>query len=548
MTDTTVPARPRMGLVLTASAAGTVFEWYDFFVFGSLTAIIAKHFYAGAGDTQSYILTLMTFAAGFLVRPFGAIVFGYIGDRTGRKRAFLATITIMGLATFAMGLLPDYASIGAIAPYTLVAMRVLQGFAVGGEYGGAAIYVAEHTDAQHRGAATGWIQASATVGLFLALSVILITRTTMGEETFAAWGWRVPFLISLALLIVSLWIRLKLHESPVYQKMRDEGRASKAPLSEAFLQWKNLRIVLMALFSTLMAQGVVWYTAQFYTQVFLERIVKVEPRVVNILVLTVTFLSAPLHMFFAWLSDRVGRKPVILFGLLLATVTTIPGFQMLTDAVNPALVEATAKAPVMVIADPDNCSLQFDPVGKTKFVTSCDIAKSTLANAGVPYRNEAAPSGTVAHVRVGGVGVTSFDGSGLSADELAARKKTFEASLKETLASAGYQAKADSNAVDMTKAVLILLVFIIAAAALYGPQAAALVELFPTRIRYTALSVPYHVGVGWFGGLLPTTVFAINIATGNVYSGLWYPVIVAGFSFVIALIFLPETRGRNIED
>jgi predicted MFS family arabinose efflux permease len=549
MTDATVGRAPRqrMGLVLTASAAGTVFEWYDFFVFGSLTAIIAKHFYAGAGDTQSYILTLMTFAAGFLVRPFGAIVFGHIGDRTGRKRAFLVTITVMGLATFAMGLMPDYSLIGAAAPYALVAMRVLQGFAVGGEYGGAAIYVAEHSDPKRRGTSTGWIQASATVGLFLALSVVLITRTTLGEGAFADWGWRVPFLISIVLLVISLWIRMRLQESPVYQKMRDEGRASSAPLSEAFLEWRNLRIVLMALFSTLMAQGVVWYTAQFYTQIFLERVVKVEPRIANMLVLTVTLLSAPLHMFFAWLSDRVGRKPVILFGLLLATVSIIPGFRLLTDAVNPGLVKATANAPVLVIADPSNCSLQFDPVGKTRFATSCDIAKSALANAGVPYHNEAAPSGTIAHVRVGGVGVTSFEGSSLGTAELLAKKKEFETRVGGTLMRAGYRSKADPMAVNVTNAIAILLVFIVAAAALYGPQAAALVELFPTRIRYSALSVPYHVGVGWFGGLLPTVVFAINVASGDVYSGLWYPVIVAGISFVIALFFLPETRGRNIE-
>jgi MFS family permease len=550
MTDTTTgtATKQSMGLVLTASAAGTVFEWYDFFVFGSLTAIIAKHFYAGAGDTQSYILTLLTFAAGFLVRPFGAIVFGHIGDRTGRKRAFLVTITIMGLATFAMGVLPDYSQIGVVAPYALVAMRVLQGFAVGGEYGGAAIYVAEHTDAGKRGLSTGWIQASATTGLFLALSVVLITRTQVGEDTFAAWGWRIPFLVSMVLLIVSLLIRMRLQESPVYQKMRAEGRGSQAPLSEAFLQWPNLKIVLMALFSVLMAQGVIWYTAQFYTQVFLERVMKVEPRMVNFLVLTVTFLSAPLHVFFAWLSDKVGRKPVILFGLALATLTVIPGFKMLTEAVNPALVTASTNAPVTVIADPANCSVQFDPVGKTKFVSSCDIAKSTLANAGVPYTNEAAPSGTVAHIRVGGVGVSSFEGSGLDAAALTDRKKAFDATVSDTLKQAGYRPKAASDEVNTTKAILVLLMFIIAAAAIYGPQAAALVELFPTRIRYTALSVPYHIGVGWFGGLLPTIVFAINVATGNVYAGLWYPVIVAGMSFVVALFFLPETRGRSIDN
>jgi MFS family permease len=427
-------------------------------------------------------------------------------------------------------------------------MRVLQGFAVGGEYGGAAIYVAEHTDAGKRGLSTGWIQASATTGLFLALSVVLITRTQMGEDTFAAWGWRIPFLVSMVLLIVSLLIRMRLQESPVYQKMRAEGRGSQAPLSEAFLQWPNLKIVLMALFSVLMAQGVIWYTAQFYTQVFLERVMKVEPRMVNFLVLTVTFLSAPLHVFFAWLSDKVGRKPVILFGLALATLTVIPGFKMLTEAVNPALVTASTNAPVTVIADPANCSVQFDPVGKTKFVSSCDIAKSTLANAGVPYTNEAAPSGTVAHIRVGGVGVSSFEGSGLDAAALTDRKKAFDATVSDTLKQAGYRPKAASDGVNTTKAILVLLMFIIAAAAIYGPQAAALVELFPTRIRYTALSVPYHIGVGWFGGLLPTIVFAINVATGNVYAGLWYPVIVAGMSFVVALFFLPETRGRSIDN
>jgi hypothetical protein len=419
---------------------------------------------------------------------------------------------------------------------------------VGGEYGGAAIYVAEHSEPNRRGARTGWIQASATLGLFLALSVILVSRTLLGEEAFGAWGWRIPFLLSLGLLVISLWIRLKLEESPMFQRMRAEGRQSKSPLSEAFLQWKNLRLVLLVLLSTLMAQGVVWYTAQFYTQIFLERVMKVEPRIVNELVLTVTLLSAPLHMFFAWASDRVGRKPIILFGLLLAAVSTIPGFQMLTDAVNPGLSAAASATPVVVIADPANCSLQFDPIGKTRFVTSCDIAKNALANAGVPYLNEAAPSGSIAHVRVGGVGVSSFEGSGRDANSFTRDKKLFEATLKTTLAKAGYVGAADSARVDKPRAVLILLLFIVAAAALYGPQAAALVELFPTRIRYSALSVPYHIGVGWFGGLLPTTVFAINVATGNVYAGLWYPVAIAAFSFVVALFFLPETRARSIDN
>jgi MFS family permease len=549
MTDgQAAPKGTRMGLVLAASASGTVFEWYDFFIFGSLAAIIAKHFFASAGEAQGFIFALLTFAAGFAVRPLGALVFGYFGDRAGRKRTFLVTITIMGLATFAIGLLPDSAQAGVTAAYLLIAMRVLQGFAVGGEYGGAAIYVAEHADPKRRGAATGWIQVSATVGLFLALAVIFVLRTAMGEDAFTAWGWRLPFLISAVLLGISLWIRLRLDESPLFRRMQQEGRTSRAPLSEAFLQWKNLRLVLLVLFALMMGQGVVWYTAQFYTQFFLERVVKVEPRAVNLLILTVLVASAVLHIFFARLSDYIGRKPIMLFGLALAVVTLIPGFQMLTEAVNPALVAASAHAPAVVVAAPGNCSLQFDPVGKTKFVTSCDIAKNTLASAGVPYRNEAASTGTIAKIRIGTAEVSSFEGSALAAPALAATRKTFDARVKAALKSAGYPLSADTTKIDVERALLILLVFVTAAAALYGPQAAALVELFPTRIRYSALSLPYHIGNGWFGGFLPATVFAIAVATGNIYAGLWYPVIIAAISFIIALLFLPETKGRDITD
>jgi MFS family permease len=541
------PRSARMGLVLAASAAGTVFEWYDFFIFGSLLSIITKHFFAAAGETQGYIFALLTFAVGFAVRPFGGLVFGYFGDRTGRKRTFLITITIMGIATFAIGLLPDTSVLGNAAAYLLVGLRILQGFAVGGEYGGAAIYVAEHSDPGRRGAATGWIQVAATIGLFLALTIILSVRTSIGEDAFANWGWRIPFLISLGLLFISIWIRLKLDESPAFRQLQRDGQTSRAPLSEAFLRWGNLRIVLVVLAGLLMGQGVVWYTAQFYTQFFLERVVKVEPRMVNLLILSITVLSGLLHIFFARLSDRVGRKPVMLFGLGLAVITLIPGFQWLTEAVNPALVEATARAPVTVFAAPAECSLQFDLIGKAKFSTSCDIAKSSLTNLGVPYRNVSVTNGTLARIRIGTTSLSSVDGTALAPSALAVAQKNFTAEVRQALSAAHYPAAADTGRINVPLAMAILLVFVTGAAALYGPQAATLVELFPTRIRYSALSLPYHVGVGWFGGFLPPVAFAIVAATGNLYAGLWYPVIVAGIGFVVTLLFLPETRWRKLD-
>jgi predicted MFS family arabinose efflux permease len=540
------PRVARMGLVLSASAAGTVFEWYDFFIFGSLLSIITRHFFASAGETQGYIFALLTFAVGFAVRPFGGLVFGWFGDRTGRKRAFLVTIVIMGLATFAIGLLPDTAAIGSLAPYLLIALRILQGFAVGGEYGGAAIYVAEHASRDKRGAATGWIQVAATVGLFLALTVILTTRTLMHESAFADWGWRIPFLLSLILLAISIWIRLKLDESPAFQALKDAGTTSRAPLSETFLRWQHLRIVLVVLIGLLMGQGVVWYTAQFYTQFFLEHVMRVEPRLVNLLILSVTVLSALLHIFFARLSDRVGRKPIMLFGLALAAVSFVPGFQLLASAVNPGLTEAIARAPVTVFAAPDDCSFQFDLIGKATFSSSCDIAKSTLANLGVPYSNEAIAPGELARIRIGTVTLSSVDGTVLASSALTTAQKNFAAEVKPALTQAGYPAAAVSARVDIPLAIGLLLIFVIAAAALYGPQAATLVELFPTRIRYSALSLPYHLGVGWFGGFLPPIAFAIVAATGNLYAGLWYPVSIAAIGFVVTLLFLPETRGRDI--
>jgi Sugar (and other) transporter len=545
MTDITAPEKRSMTLVVLASAAGTMFEWYDFFIFGSLAAIIAKHFFAGVSDSQAYLFALLTFAAGFFARPFGAVVFGRAGDIVGRKRTFLVTITLMGAATFAVAVLPDYAQIGVVAPYALLAIRVLQGFAIGGEYGGAAIYVAEHSSAQRRGLSTGWIQAAAGMGLILALAVILVTRKSIGEATFATWGWRIPFAASVVLLAVSLWIRLKLHESPMFQRIQAEGRASKAPLSEAFLNGPNLKIVVVALIGILTTQGVVWYTAQFYTQFFLERVLKVEPAVMNELIMAVTLVSLPIYVFFAWLSDIIGRKPVMLAGMLLAVIGFIPGFEMLTVAANPALASAAKNTPVVVAADPAHCSLQFDLIGKAKFATACDIAKSALAGAGIPYANVATSSG--AEIRIGNSVVPVPEGTGLEKAQFAATTKDFSTRLKAALASAGYPLSAATGKIDIPRTLLILLFFIVASAALYAPQAAALVEMFPTRIRYTALSVPYHIGVGWFGGFLPATAFAIVAATGNIYSGLWYPVIVSAIGFVVTLFFVPETRGRTID-
>jgi MFS family permease len=523
-----------------------VFEWYDFFIFGSLAAIMAAHFYSGSRPSQGYVLALLTFAAGFAVRPFGALVFGRFGDLHGRKRAFLVTITLMGLATVGVGLLPDYAAMGIAAPYALVTLRVIQGFAIGGEYGGAAIYVAEHAERHRRGAATGWIQTAATLGLLLALAVILCCRTMFGEDAFRTWAWRIPFLVSAGLLVISIWIRMRLDESPMFRRMQEEGTASRAPLAESFLRWRNLRIVLIALFGLLMGQGAVWYTAQFYTQFFLEGVVKVEPALVNALIMAATAASAVLHMFFAWLSDRTGRKPVMLFGLALAAVSFVPGFQWLAESANPALVAAAARAPVTVIAAPADCSVQFDVIGKSRFASACDIAKSALAGAGVPYRNMAAQPGAQVRVQIGDVVIPSRDGRNLDATALAAAKAKFVASLRLALGRAGYPAMADSARLNASRTLAILLIFVVAAAALYGPQAAALVELFPTRIRYSALSFPYHIGVGWFGGFLPVTAYAIVVATGNIYAGLWYPTIVAAVGFVVALLFLPETNSREI--
>jgi len=545
-TTTTADAGPGLKTVVLASAAGTAFEWYDFFIFGSLTTIIAKHFYADVGEATGYILALLTFGVGFVVRPLGALVFGWFGDRTGRKTTFLVTITMMGVATVLIGCLPDYNTIGMAAPMLLLSLRVLQGFALGGEYGGAAIYVAEHSPPKKRGLLTGWIQTTAAFGLMGALAVILITRAVLGSEAFDDWGWRVPFVLSALLLIVSLWIRLKLNESPAYRRMEEEGGERRAPYREAFFQWRNGRFVLIALFGIMVAQGAVWYAGYFYTRFFMEKVLKVDTNTVDQLVLMVTVASAALYVFFGWLSDRLGRKPVMLFGMILALVAFFPGFHALTRAANPALAEAQARAPVMVVADPATCAVQFDPVGKAAFSSACDLAKSVLSNAGVGYTNQAAAPGAVAAVRVGGIQVASIEGAGLDKAALKAAKAEVETRVKAALVEAGYPAKADPARIDMPRVFAILMIFMVAATALYGPQAAALVELFPTRVRYTAMSLPYNIGTGWVGGLLPAASFALVAWSGNIYFGLWYSVGFTLIATVVALLFLPETRGRDL--
>lgn len=538
---------PGLRTVVAASATGTAFEWYDFFVFGALATVIARHFFADAGETVAYILALLTFGLGFVVRPLGALVFGWFGDRTGRKTTFLVTITLMGVATVAIGLLPDYDQIGIAAPILLLVMRMLQGFALGGEYGGAVVYVAEHAPAKKRGLMTGWIQTTAALGLIGALSVILITRAIVGAEAFDEWGWRIPFLLSALLLGVSLWIRLKLNESPAYRRMEAEGGERRAPFKEAFGTWRNGRFVLIALFGIMIAQGAVWYCGYFYARFFMERVLRVDTNTIDLVMLAVTAVSAFLYVFFGWISDRIGRKPVMLFGMILALIAIFPGFQALTRAANPALAEAQASSPIVVMADPATCALQFDPIGKTAFASSCDIAKSVLSNAGISYSNVEAAPGSVAVVRIGSVEIASVEGEGMDPAALKAARTGVETRLKAALLEAGYPAKADPERINLPMVFGILMIFMVAATALYGPQAAALVELFPTRVRYTAMSLPYHVGTGWVGGMLPAASFALVAWSGNIYFGLWYTLAFTAVAVVVALIWLPETKGRDMD-
>ena len=535
-------------LVIAASSLGTVFEWYDFYLYGLLATYISAQFFSGVNETTGFIFALAAFAAGFAVRPFGAIVFGRIGDMVGRKNTFLVTMGIMGLSTFAVGLLPSYASIGVAAPIILLIMRLAQGLALGGEYGGAATYVAEHAPEGKRGLYTSWIQTTATFGLFAALLVVIGFRFALGEEAFAAWGWRLPFLISILLLGVSMWIRLQLNESPVFQKMKDEGTVSKAPLTEAFGQWGNLRWVIIALLGAVMGQAVVWYAGQFYALFFLEKTLRVDGATANILIAIALALATPFFVFFGWLSDKIGRKPIILGGCALAAITYFPLFGALTQAANPALAAAQASAPVTIVAHQDECSFQFDPVGKNKFDTSsCDIAKAYMAKTGVSYSNVEAAAGTPALVRVGSASFAAPDGATLAGSGKAAAITGFQDELKAGLAQAGYPPKADTAKINKVAVVAILWALAMLVTMVYGPIAAMLVELFPSRIRYTSMSLPYHIGNGWFGGFLPTTAFAMVAATGNIYSGLWYPVLIAAATVVVGLLFLPETYKRDIE-
>ena len=530
--------------VIFASSLGTVFEWYDFYLYGSLAAIISKQFFSGVNPTAGFIFALLAFAAGFAVRPFGAIFFGRLGDLVGRKYTFLVTILIMGLSTFIVGILPNYATIGVAAPVILILLRLLQGLALGGEYGGAATYVAEHSPRGKRGAYTSWIQTTATMGLFLSLLVILGCRIWLGTEKFEAWGWRIPFLVSLVLLGVSVWIRLKLNESPLFQQMKAEGKGSKNPLRESFANRDNLKVVLLALFGLTAGQAVVWYTGQFYTLFFLTQILKVDPQPANLMIAASLLVATPFFLVFGSLSDRIGRKPIIMTGLLLAALTYFPIFRAITHYANPALEAAERAAPVTVMADPATCSVQFNPVGTSKFTSPCDVAKSALVRRGVPYDNEPAPAGRDAKVRVGQTVIASYDAL---ASDAAARAKVFDSGLEGALTAARYPVKADPARVNTTMVTVLLTILVLYVTMVYGPIAAMLVELFPTRIRYTSMSLPYHIGNGWFGGFLPPIAFAIVAKTGNIYSGLWYPVVIAVVTLVIGVAFVKETKDVDIE-
>ncbi|WP_338016697.1 MFS transporter [Oleomonas cavernae] len=528
-----------------ASSLGTVFEWYDFYLYGSLAAVISKQFFSGVNPAAAFIFALMAFAAGFAVRPFGAVVFGRLGDLVGRKYTFLITILLMGSSTFVVGVLPNYASIGIAAPIILVVLRLAQGLALGGEYGGAATYVAEHAPANKRGIYTSWIQTTATIGLFLSLLVILSTRLSMSNDDFEAWGWRIPFLVSILLLGVSVWIRLKLNESPMFQKMKAEGKQSKAPLTESFARWGNLKIVIIALLGLTAGQAVVWYTGQFYALFFLTQTLKVDAQTANLLIAGSLLIGTPFFIVFGALSDRIGRKPIIMAGCLIAALTFFPIFKAITHYANPALEAAVANSPVVVVADPAECSFQFNPVGTSKFTTSCDVAKSALVKRGTPYANEAAPAGTVTQIKVGSVVVASYDGTAADAKTQGA---AFDAAVSKALADAGYPAKADPAQINHFMVLIMLFILVIYVTMVYGPIAAMLVEMFPTRIRYTSMSLPYHIGNGWFGGFLPTTSFAIVAATGDIYDGLWYPIIIASMTFVIGMVFVRETKNNSITE
>ncbi len=562
--------------VILASSLGTVFEWYDFYLYGSLAAIIGAQFFTAFPEATRNVFALLAFAAGFIVRPLGALVFGSLGDLVGRKYTFLMTILIMGISTFIVGLLPGYESWGVAAPIILIILRMLQGLALGGEYGGAATYVAEHAPANRRGYYTSWIQTTATLGLLLSLIIILMVQSYVNGaydpvpqfangqpvlgpdgaqvmlEPFKAWGWRIPFLVSVALLAVSLYIRLQMEESPAFKKMKEEGATSKAPLREAFGQWKNAKIALIALFGLTAGQAVVWYSGQFYALFFINNVVKVDTFTSNVLIAWALILGTAGFVFFGSLSDKIGRKPIILGGCLLAALTYFPVFHQLTVNANPALAHAQDNTTVVVTADPNTCSFQFNPTGASKFTSSCDIAKALLAKSSVNYSTEEGAAGSTATVRVGDQLINSYEGT-LTGDELKAAKSTFEGEVNTALSAAGYPLNAAENTTvakannffdiftaQKLKLVALLTYLIILVTMVYGPIAAALVELFPTRIRYSGMSLPYHIGNGWFGGLLPATAFAISAQSGNIYAGLWYAIIIAGATVVIGALLVPN--------
>ncbi|MBY0340239.1 MAG: MHS family MFS transporter [Rhodocyclaceae bacterium] len=531
--------------VIFASSLGTVFEWYDFYLYGSLAAIISKQFFSGVNETAAFIFALLAFAAGFAVRPFGAIIFGRLGDMIGRKYTFLVTILIMGMSTAIVGILPNYEAIGVAAPIILIVLRLLQGLALGGEYGGAATYVAEHAPHGKRGLFTSWIQTTATLGLFMSLLVILACRELLGKD-FEVWGWRIPFLISILLLVISVYIRMQLNESPIFLRMKEEGKSSKAPLTESFARWDNLKIVIMSLLGGTAGQAVVWYTGQFYALFFLVQTLKVDAQTANLLIAGSLIIGTPFFVVCGALSDKIGRKPIIMAGCIIAALTYFPIFKGLTHFANPDLEAAQKNSPVTVIADPDSCSFQFNPVGTAKFVTSCDIAKSFLAKNSVNYANVAAPAGTVASIHIGDVVINSFEGKDLSKDELKKQTDEFGKAASAAVKAAGYPPKADPDKINKPMVLVLLTILVIYVTMVYGPIAAWLVELFPTRIRYTSMSLPYHIGNGWFGGFLPTTAFAMVAATGDIYYGLWYPIIVALMTAVLGIFFLPETKDRDI--
>lgn len=536
--------------VIFASSLGTVFEWYDFYLYGSLAAIIAAQFFSKLDPGSAFIFALLAFAAGFIVRPFGALVFGRLGDLIGRKYTFLVTIVIMGASTFLVGVLPNYASIGVAAPVILIILRILQGLALGGEYGGAATYVAEHAPRNRRGFFTAWIQTTATMGLFLSLLVILACRELTGKD-FEVWGWRIPFIVSVLLLGVSLYIRMQMSESPAFQKMKAEGKLSKSPLSESFAQWKNLKIVILALVGLVAGQAVVWYTGQFYALFFITQVLKVDPKTANLLIAAALLIGTPGFIFFGSISDKIGRKVVIMLGLLLAIITYLPNtpvsiFNALTHYANPALEKAMANSPATITADPAECSFQFNPTGTAKFKSSCDIAKQVMATNSASYSTVAAAPGTVAKVKIGDTEIEGYTANGLSADEAKAKDAEFKKSIRAALDAAGYPKSADKDAMNLPMLVLLLTILVIYVTMVYGPIAAYLVEMFPTRIRYTSMSLPYHIGNGWFGGLLPTIAFALVAQNGNIYYGLWYPIVIAAATLVIGSLFLKETKDVDI--